>query len=656
MNIMARRWAPDFLSKIMYKYLLTLTLLTVNLLGNVAAYGDPLAEYAQKALLKNPEMQLRWHTLQAAIKEVDVARGAYFPRLDLSSASGRENSVTPGVAPLEFYRNSSSLTMTQTLYDGFATRDEVRRLNNAQLARYYEFLDASENTVLEAMRSYYDVLRNRKLYYLTEDNYVKHRTVFEQIQMKVKAGVGRRVDLEQAAGRLALSESNLVTDNANTHDVAARFQRIVGEVPAAELPESTPLGKQILRNTADAQVSVAVEFHPAILAAVENVRSAQHDLSERRSKYEPKIDFRTSRSISHNTNGLNGVYGDTVAEVVLNWSLFNGGSDVARTSQYAERLNTAKDQRDKVCRDIRQTLAIAYNDVWKLTDQLRYLEQHQLNIEKASVAYQKQFEVGQRTLLDLLDTENELYQAKRAYINAEYDLYAAQARTLAGLGKLVKTMGLTRLETADLPAMLGVDTEAPESCPPEAPVSISTRKDELDARAIEAVKAMAPAKSPETPAIPEQPVSEPSVPKPDGELLPGAETPGNADVNVLHAAPGSPEALVENWLKDWAGKKVDDYFAHYDVTFQPGKGATREKWEVERRKRIGEEKSPIRVQADNLKITYQGSNKATASFVEMLKVGAYKRISGKQLVLIRHEKEWKIQEEKVTRKYDAEIF
>lgn len=650
MNIMARRWAPDFLLKIMYKYLLTLTLLIVNLLGSVAAYGEPLAEYAQKALLKNPEMQLRWHTLQAAIKEVDVARGAYFPRLDMSSASGREKTVAPGVAPLEFYRNSSSLTMTQTLYDGFATRDEVRRLNNAQLARYYEFLDASESTVLEVMRSYYDVLRNRKLYYLTEDNYVKHRTVFEQIQQKVKAGVGRRVDLEQAAGRLALSESNLVTDNANTHDVAARFQRIVGEIPPTELPESIPLGKQISRNTADAQLSVAVEFHPAILAAVENIRAAQHDLSARRSKYEPKIDFRTSRSVSRNTNGLAGGYGDTVAEVVLNWNLFNGGSDVARTSQYAERLNTARDQRDKVCRDIRQTLAIAYNDVWKLTDQLTYLEQHQLNIEKASLAYQKQFEVGQRSLLDLLDTENELYQAKRAYINAEYDLFAAQARTLAGQGQLVKAMGLTRLETADLPAMLGVDTEAPEGCPSEAPVPIMTRKDELDARAIAAAKAMAPVKPPEIPVVSEKPNSGSDIPKPDGEL------PGNVDVAPLSVAPGSPEALIESWLKDWAEKKVDRYFSHYDATFQPGKGVNRSRWEAGRRKQIGEENSPIRVQADNLKITYQGSDKATATFVEMLKVGTYKRISGKQLVLIRHEKEWKIQEEKIVRKYDPETF
>lgn len=646
----------------MYKRLLTLTLLVGNLWAGVAAYGDPLTDYAQKALLKNPEVLLRWHTLQAAIREADVARGAYFPHLDLSSASGRESSNTiPNTAPTEFYRNTSSLTMTQMLYDGFAARDEVRRLTNAQLARYYEFLDISENTALEVARSYYDVLRNRKLYHLTEENYVKHRTVFEHIQQKVKDGVGRRVDLEQTAGRLALSESNLVTDSANTHDVAARFQRLVGELPPADLPESPPLGKQILPNTADAQISVAVEFHPAILAAVENVRAAQHDLSARRSKYEPRVDFRVSRSVSHNTNGLLGQYGDSVAEVVLNWNLFSGGSDVARASQYAENLNTAKDQRDKVCRDIRQTLAIAYNDIWKLTDQLRYLDQHQLTIEKATQAYKNQFEIGQRTLLDLLDSENELYQAKRAYVNAEYDLYIAQARTLAGLGKLVKTMGLTRLETADLPAMLGVATEAPEGCPPEAPVPLTTRKAELDARAIAAAREMAPATVPESPASSAPSLPEPDMLKPDGGLS-GTEAPNAGAGATTAKAPEdkttavSPEILVELWRKDWASKNIENYLSYYDATFRPAKGVNRDKWEAERRKRISEAKFPIKVQVDNLKVTYQGSDKATVTFLEMLEVGTYKQISGKRLVLMLRDKEWKIQEETVVRKYAPELF
>lgn len=460
-----------------------------------AAQGDMLVDVAQKALLKNPEVLSRWHNFQAAVSETTAARGGFFPRFDLTVDSGREH----GQSQINNYgvnTKNVTFTLTQMLYDGFATRNEVRRLNNAQLARYYELLDASETAALEAVRAFYDVSRQRKLFQLTEDNYVRHRTAYEQIKLKVAAGVGRRVDLEQATGRLALSESNLILDNANIHDVSARFQRVIGELPPANIhqsPSQARLAKQVMPNAAAAFVSVALDYHPAILAAVENVRSARYDLYGRWAKYQPTLNLSVSQSHGKNLAGVDGETSNAAAKVTLNWNLFSGGSDSARSSQYAERLNAARDMRDKACRDIRMMLAIAYNDISKLQEQIKYLDQHQLSIEKARTAYQKQFDIGQRTLLDLLDTENELYQAKRSYINAEHDLAIAYARTLAGMGRLANALGITHLETSDLPELLGMGSDAAENCPPEAPFADNIRKEELDARAVEAANVAAEA-------------------------------------------------------------------------------------------------------------------------------------------------------------------
>ena len=510
-------------------------------LGAAAAWGDMLADLAQKAVLKNPEVLSRWHNFQSADKEIGVARGAYFPSVDMSVGRGREHNQS-ALDTSTLNRKSVTLTLTQMLYDGFTTRDEVRRLTNTQLTRYYELLDASENVALEVARAYYDVLRHRKLYGLTEDNYVSHRTVFEQIRQKVQAGVGRRVDLEQAAGRLALSEANLVSDNANVHDVSARFQRIIGELPSAALADSASLGELIVPNAADAHLSVAADFHPAILAAVENVRAARYDLDGRRAKYHPRVDFRLSQTRDSNTGGVVGKNRNAVAEIVVNWNLFSGGSDSARVDQYAERLDAARYQRDKVCRDIRMILAIAYNDVWKLQEQIKFLEQHRLSIEKARVAYQKQFEIGQRSLLDLLDTENELYQARRSHVNAEHDFAIAHARTLAGMGRLVSSLGLTRLETADLPDLLGISSDAPEGCPPEAPLAHNIQKAELDVRAIAA------AKPPELPVATDDPAANPAA-------VLGAP---DASVKPLVAPDGVSEQKAKAAMEDKARQETED--------------------------------------------------------------------------------------------------
>jgi len=635
----------------------------------IADKGNVLLDAVQKAVLKNPDVLSRWHNFQAAVKETDSARGGYFPRVDLSVDKGRERNQLPSADPSMMSRNGVTLTLTQMLYDGFATRNEVRRLTNAQLTRYYELLDASENAALEAVRAYYDVSRNRKLFELTEDNYVSHRTAFEQIKQKVQAGVGRRVDLEQAFGRLALSESNLTLDNANIHDVSARFQRIIGELPPADMNAQASqatqgkLGKMILPNAAEPTLSVAVEFHPAILAAMENVRSSQYELYGRWAKYQPNVNLRISQTKNMNYSGVEGLTNDAVAEVVLSWNLFNGGSDRARVGQFSARLEAARDLRDKTCRDIRMTLAIAYNDVWKIREQLNFLDQHQLAIEKARGAYQKQFEIGQRSLLDLLDTENELYQAKRSYVNAEYDLSIAQARTFAGMGRLVSSLGLASLETSDLPELLGASSDGPENCPPEAPLANNIRMEELNARAIAAAKPPESPAEPDAAASPMLSTETPDVPGASAKplVLPGSTAEQDAKAaaeakaakikameetkaEAVRAPAGSPAMLVERWVKDWAEKNVEGYLSHYDVGFRPERGKDREVWEAERRRQIGEASS-IQIRTDNLEIIQQEEMKATVSFVETIEVGNYKKISRKQLLLIRKGGEWKIRAE-----------
>ena len=125
----------------------------------------------------------------------------------------------------------------------------------------------------------------------------------------------------------------------------------------------------------------------------------------------------------------------------MNYNLYNGGADSARVNQYVAKLNAAYDLRDKACRDVRQTAQIAYNDVGRLTQQLIFLGQHELSTAKAREAYRQQFDIGQRSLLDLLDTENELYQARRALTNAEHDLRLAKFRVLSASGTLLGALG-----------------------------------------------------------------------------------------------------------------------------------------------------------------------------------------------------------------------
>ena len=430
---------------------LSLVLLTlIGVAAQAQSLPEPLLQAARKAVMSNPEVQASWHGFQAANSERDVAHGGYLPQLDLSAYSGRENRLTPQANYGRYDINGAQLTLTQMLFDGMFTANEVKRLGYAKLTRYYELSEASETAALEAVRAYADVVRYRELVDVATQNYVEHKQTSIQVEERANAGVGRRVDVEQANGRLALAESNLLTELTNLHDVSTRYLRIVGEKPPAVMPtlaDQFKLGA-LPASTQDL-LRDGMQGSPALNAAVENARAFKTATASRTAANLPRVELRAYQNRDTNSLGVAGNTNVTGVQLMLNYNLFRGGSDRARERQAVDQSEQARDLQEKVCRDVRQTLLIAYSDARSLNEQQRYMDQHRLSTEKSREAYRQQFDIGQRTLLDLLDSQNEYFEATRSYINAHYNQIAAQARTLAGMGRLLAALGVAR---ADVPS------------------------------------------------------------------------------------------------------------------------------------------------------------------------------------------------------------
>ena len=466
--------------------------------GASAQTADPLKTTVEQAVNTNPDVSARFSAYRAAVDAVDAARGAYLPRVDLNASVGQERDRVSGISRT-LSRRQGGVSLTQLLWDGMGTRNDVARAGHEQLARYFELVDVTEETAIEAAKAHYDVQRYRRMVTLAEDNYVQHRYAFLQIQSRFKAGVGRGVDLEQAGARVALAESNLTTELANLHDVNARYQRLVGAAPAQNLG-----GISMLRDgvpaTATEALNTAVRQSAAVSASIEALRGARAVADARRSVYQPTVQARVRADAGRNVDGLQDQSRNSTAEIVLNWNLYNGGTDQARIRQQANIVSQATDLRDKTCRDTRQTAAIAFNDTKKLTEQLAYLDRNTLAIQKARDAYRQQFDIGQRSLLDLLNAENELYTARRAYANAEYDLGLAYARTHAAMNQLGTQLGVSRtLTSANEAAGWAQGEDAPTRCPVVITEVLATDRGELDARA-QRLAAIAPVVAPATAA------------------------------------------------------------------------------------------------------------------------------------------------------------
>lgn len=606
---------------------LAVWLATLTLQADAQAQAEPAAALpalraaVQQAIDTNPDVTSRFNAVRASGNEVKAARGGFLPRVDLSAEAGQARDTYRNRSPegQSYGRTGVALDVNQLIWDGFVTSGEVDRLDHVRQARYFEFIDAAEQSALEAARAFYDVQRYRRLVALAEENYVQHKYTFDQLQTRFKAGVGRGVDGEQANARLALAESNLQTEIANLHDVTARYQRVVGDLPpatnaSARLDTALPAGME-------AATRNATERNASISAAVENLRAVNTQLEQRKAqRWQPKLEAHLHGGAGHNLNGNIDEKRDLSGMLLMKWNLFNGGSDDARVRQYADLLNQAADLRDKTCRDVRQTAAIAYNDIGKLNAEIAVLARNVESIQKTRDAYRQQFDIGQRSLLDLLNAENELYTARRAQANAQANLDTAYARVHAAGNTLLTALGLqnpraaqARDEGSNDQAAWSAGQDAAGRCAVVPIETVAFNKAELDARAAQLA---APTRA-----------------------APAAPAPAKAEAPVTGAAVGQVEQRLGDWAAAWSAKDADRYLSFYSSTFA-GK-QPRAKWEAARRKLVTKP-GPISVKLDGVKSRAIDINRVETRFSQSYSSQTFKDVSDKTLVWSREGGVWKI--------------
>jgi len=426
-----------------------------------APAGQPqvtLNQIVEQTLLSNPEIQAKYHDFQASLEGQAVARAAYFPQINAQGYLGREwrNNV-PGVGSQSWNRPGWSVELRQLIFDGFRTTNDVKQAGFDKLARFYDVLATSDN--------YIDLQRYRDMELLARQNYSLHESTLKQIGERTESGVGRRVDLEQAGGRLSLAQTNLMTETANLLDVQQRFQRVTGAFPPESMLPAPDIADKLPK--APGNFNESLRRNPSFLSKQASLQAAQAGVQSSKGAFSPKFEFvaNTGRDQNDPTPQSRDIQSSSV-QVVMSYNLYRGGADSARVRQTANQSYAPRDTRDYPCRNVQQDLAVAWNNITSLNQKLPFLRDHEVATTKVRDAYAQQFQIGQRSLLDLLDTENELFESRRALTNAIYDLRLAQYRWLALSHTLLPALALqpARNEMPEENGKLEVSDEVIKLC------------------------------------------------------------------------------------------------------------------------------------------------------------------------------------------------
>lgn len=404
-----------------------------------------LADAVTRGMLTNPEYGVVANNRRATDEELSQARGLYRPSIDLRADGGLEYTDDVGTRARgeddeTLWRYDTSATLTQMLFDGFEARSEVRRQESRVQSAAHRVHETAEFVGLDIVDSYLEVLRQRELLAIARSNVQEHLIMLNEIRSAESAGRSTAADIAQAEARLASARANESSVRQNLRDAEARFIEEVGMEPDALIIPSIPV--EAVTPTVDDAVRTALAESPTLDIFESDMDVAWAEFEATGANFYPQVDLQLNGRQGHDLGGVHGRDSSASALVVMNWNVYRGGIDTALRREHVYRHAQAKESRVEAARelerDIRQTWAAMLAAGERAVE---FSAQAEAN-ERVVAAYKDQFDLDRRTLLDVLDSQNELFVSRSNTVNAEYLEMLAVYRLLALQGRLLDSIGV----------------------------------------------------------------------------------------------------------------------------------------------------------------------------------------------------------------------
>jgi len=343
------------------------------------------------------------------------------------------------------------------LFDGWETKYEVERQENRIQSSAHRVKETAELVGLSIVESFLEVIRQRELLGITRENVNEHLAIMNLIQEGVDAGRSTQADLEQIKARLASARAQESTILQQLRIAEANFRREVGSDPRDLVLPAVPVNG--LTANVEEEVKTVITNSPTLAIFDSDVRVAYAEMNGTGSTLYPQIDFQANARTGENLGGVEDQDTSASALIVANWNLYRGGGDIARIREFTHRYQVAKERRADSARavenDVRQTWARMMSAGERASE---FAAQAAANTE-VTRAYKDQFSLDRRTLIDVLDSQNELFVSRTNTINAEFLEMFSVFRLLALKGQLLPTLNVAFPREAELidPAQYVVD-------------------------------------------------------------------------------------------------------------------------------------------------------------------------------------------------------
>nr|HAT9869877.1 TolC family outer membrane protein [Legionella pneumophila subsp. pneumophila] len=422
-------------------------LLVAALLTSSYATADTLYEAVQYGMIANPDILLNTAKGLSAKQAIDKAKGGLYPSIDVTGGFGRQRSINPTSAAIDDTPSTtlniveSAVELRQRLFAGGGIINEVKRNQYLTEAQKWKTQGIAEDLALEITKNYFAVLLHERLYAYSIENLKAHKAVFKMIKERATAGITRAAEVDQANARLALAEANKISALADLQEVKINYAKTVGKWPENLQMPRVPARNSLPNNLARI-IEKGLDNHPTVKSSYADIKEAKAQYDVARAAYYPEVNLVLNSSKNKNLGGLAGPNDSDTVALRMNYNAFRGGADAAHIRETAYQVQEAYETKNRTLLELKETIRLAWNAYVASALRIQPLKQHVTASRKTRTAYQDEFKVGKRTLLDLLDSQNEYYESQIELARAENDEILSRYRILNGMGCLLKYLNL----------------------------------------------------------------------------------------------------------------------------------------------------------------------------------------------------------------------
>ncbi len=402
------------------------TLLLSLALAPMFCPAQSLKETVLMALRQYPSIPAAQAKVTSAQADITRAQAGHWPQLSWSGTQSHYRSDTLS----DHWAQTPNLSLN--LWSGWRIQSDVERSQALALASRQQLQTTHDDVALLATEAYLQWAHQRQMVRLAEENWATHEKILTDFQKIADVDPGRRIDLNQAEVRFENARLSVLRSFNDLNGARQRMRRVLmGELP--EEPSGLSFIPTTTYNTAEQALQGLNSKHPVVASLLAQIEAAQASVRYAQAQYSPTLNLTHTRLIYQV-----GPAGPYTTQLQLNVPIVDGGTARGNVGVARANLEALEHNLSETRLLLEEKLLTAWADAQSARQRAEIGWQQTLTARDLTDGYRQQFQVGRRSLLDLLNIQSDYYTYQSNAYNAVYEYRIAQARILATLGELAQ--------------------------------------------------------------------------------------------------------------------------------------------------------------------------------------------------------------------------